>query len=125
MKAVAIVLDHDFGDRLGPLSERYPVWAVGSATNRQVAGEIWRTRPSVSLTTFQYSPEDPVTRTLAEILPTVDEHHGQYSAPEPWTHLIVLGARANTATRDAVAGIGFTIIEETVDGFIAVRSAAG
>ena len=59
-RRVAIVFDHELGDRLGELAMRMPVWIVESNTNRPAVAAAWNRAsewPHISVTVFE-SPGD-------------------------------------------------------------------
>jgi hypothetical protein len=118
---VGIVVDPAFGDHLGALAQRMPVWVVDTPANRATAEAHWRAHPGASaatgLTTFRVDIEDRPERWCAEVLGTVVEHHGVYSHDPPVTVLLIIGARPGPDLREALAGFGFACLADTPDGF--------
>jgi hypothetical protein len=121
---VAIVVDPEFGERLDALATKQPVWVAGSATNRAAAERLWREPAPYVVTTFLYDATAPRAQVLAEILPVVDEHHGERSCDPPYRRLAVYGVRPNGAARAALSVIGFEFDAVTVDGFTAIVAGA-
>jgi hypothetical protein len=101
-----------------------PAWVIDSPINAPVVQRIWRERSAPShltgVTKFSSAGLDP-EQALIEQLPTVDEHHGCYSADPPYTVVEVAGAPLTTRVREALAAYGFDNFEATPAGFRAFR----
>src|SRR4051812_35409060 len=117
-KPVAIVMDGEFGDRVGELVAR-DVWILDSATNLDAIERLRRDNREFQLTTFSQAVR-PLAETLAGLLGMVDLHHGRYSQDPPYEQLEVYGTRANEAVLEALDEIGFLFESHTPDGFTAV-----
>ena len=118
---VAVVLEVAFGDRLGDLAARMPVWIVDSPANRAAAEALRRAFPGRShrdgVTTFRVNPSDSPEKWLEDILPTIDLHHGEYSPSPRWTAVEAVGARLVPSLRRALTEFGLTVFEEDARGF--------
>ena len=121
---IAIVLDRQFGDRLVTLDG--PVWIIDSLENQAAARICWDRNPTAShldgITVFKSfdvtSPEDA----LIANLDIIELHHGEYSAPIPYSILEVVGALRNPKIETELAAYGFNRLEDTPDGFRAIRT---
>jgi release factor glutamine methyltransferase len=126
---VALVVDRGFGDRLEPLASRVHVWIVDSPMNRPAAARLALppdVAPSLEtgFTMFRDSPDAPPDALVADWLDTIDQHHGRWSHDPPWTVLEVFGSAATAPLRSALARLRFTVVADTFDGFVAMRSTA-
>jgi hypothetical protein len=103
-RRVAIVFDREFGDRLGELAMRMPVWIVESNTNRPEVAAAWNRAsewPHISVTVFR--PPGDLRLLLSQI--------GQPQRVD------VIGMRLKDDVRDILTDAGFAAIVETSDGF--------
>jgi len=122
---VAIVVDRSFGERLADLAVNQPVWVVDSVVNTPKAEQLTKLRRSpnhlTGITIFRpgtdASPEDDL---LTEF-PTIDLHHGPYSAKPPYTVIEVFGTFPTAAIKSMLAEYGFSDFQLTAGGFIAKR----
>jgi len=125
---VAVVLDPNFGDRLGDLSAGMPVWIVDTPVNRAAAEAIWASRPALTqfdgVTTFRIDRGSAPEVWLAGVLPDVDLHHGEYSHVPPYAGIEVFGAGVTLVVREALGQLGIGNITERPGGFLAMRSSA-
>jgi hypothetical protein len=123
---VAVVLDRYFGDRLLALTQDGPVWIIDSPDNQTAAQGCWNRNPVAShlegITLFKSfdstSPEDA----LIANLDTIDLHHGEYSAPVPYSVLQIIGTPKTARIEASLLEYGFDHLEDTPDGFRAIRS---
>jgi hypothetical protein len=119
--SVAIVVDPMFGARLRDLAATVHVWAVESAENRTAADALRATDGEYSLekgvTMFRASVGESPIQWCADIVGTVEEHHGRYAHSPPVTVLEVYGAPPNPELRTVFARYGFTHVVDTPDGF--------
>ena len=117
---VAIVVDSQFGAHLRELNAVYPVWAVDSTANRETATELWgggeAERRDRGLTLFRAEEGGSPADWCAEIIGTVEEHHGAYSHNPPVTVIEVYGTAATPALREAFAEYGFNEVVNTANG---------
>jgi hypothetical protein len=103
-RRVAIVFDREFGDRLGELAMRMPVWIVESNTNRPEVAAAWNRAsewPHISVTVFR--PPGDLRLLLTQI--------GQPQRVD------VIGMRLKDEVREILTDAGFATIVETSDGF--------
>ena len=118
---VAIVVDPNFGDRLGALAGQMPVWVADTPANRAAAEAYWQMEPgrahTTGVTTFRVDPEDAPEGWCSDVLGTVVEHHGVYSHDPPVTALEIVGARPVAALRAALEAYGFGQVSAAEGGF--------
>ena len=103
-RRVAIVFDREFGDRLGELAMRMPVWIVESDTNRPAVSAAWNRAsewPHISVTVFR--PPDDLRLLLSQI--------GQPQRVD------VIGMHITDEVSEILTEAGFATIVETTDGF--------
>jgi hypothetical protein len=122
---VFVVLDREYGDRLSSLADNEPVWIVDTPTNRAAAKAVWVSQPHRDhldgITTFKVSDDCSPENALINELPTIDLHHGVYSANPPYTVIEVVGAQISAEIRNKLSQFGFDQFEPTQQGFRAVR----
>ena len=125
---VAIVADPGFGERLESLAERMHVWAADTPANRHTVERLWATvtAPSIErgVTVFRVSPSEPSDAWVADIIPDVELHHGEYSHNPPVDTLEIHGTVLSTRLRMALDAAGFTHHDQTGDLIIASRPPA-
>jgi hypothetical protein len=126
---VAIVVDPGFGSRLRDLATTCHVWAVDSPVNAKAAQELRASDGEHSLdkgvTMFRATAGASAEQLCAEIVSTVEEHHGEYSHVPPVGRLRVYGAQLTPDLQAELARYGFTEVTNLTDGFLArSRSAA-
>jgi hypothetical protein len=123
--SVGIVVDHEFGDRVAPLSRRLHVWVCDSPANHAAAMSVWQEQPSNAatsgVTTFDFRAGDSPEEIFLKIIGTVDLHHGEWSHEPPWSVLEVYGVAPTTGIRSALEEYGVTQLTQSPDGFIARR----
>ncbi|MBC8329844.1 MAG: hypothetical protein H8E31_13975 [Planctomycetes bacterium] len=120
---VAIVLDRCFGGDLWTLSREVHVWIVRSDHNEGVARAVWNREteefPVKQRVTVFDGAREPGSA-LFSILGTVDLHHNEYSAPEPWDSILVVGLTSGAVDLNLVArelgGISLSVSPED-EGF--------
>jgi hypothetical protein len=92
---VFVVVDRNYGERLGELPQSEPVWIVDTPANRAAAQQIRATNRNRShldcVTTFKVGEDSSTDDILINELDTIDLHHGTYSANPPYTVLEVIG----------------------------------
>jgi hypothetical protein len=102
---VYVVVDREFGERLGTLTPGVPVWIVDTPTNRVVAQRLWKERPTDShltgITTFGELNSSPPEELLISELPAIDLHHGSHSGDPAYTLLEVSGTDCSTTCAEA------------------------
>ena len=124
---VAIVVDRHFGPRLAELAKRLHVWVCDSPGNRPAVEAIWRDRGEgkynidSGVTILDCAPDEAVEDALANIIGTVDEHHGQYSHDPPWSVIEVIGCGPSPRVRTAFAEYGAEVTDLKPDRFEARR----
>jgi hypothetical protein len=124
---VSIVVDPAFGERLGEIARRGPVWIADTEVNRAAAERWWSNHPSPGtyegVTTFLVSGRESPEEWCAEVLPTVDMHYGAYDDNPPMYDAIdVFGASPTPTLRDLFATAGYTSIATLPGGFRVSRA---
>jgi hypothetical protein len=119
--SVAIVVDPAFGERLRDLAATQHVWAVESIENRATTEALRATQPDDGLETgvtlFRPSVGESPIQWCADIIGTVEEHHGRYAHVPPVSVLEVYGAASTPELRAVFARYGFTHIVDAPGGF--------
>jgi hypothetical protein len=129
---VVVVVDRNFGERLARLSPGVPVWIVDTPANTPVARRLWKERPEsnhlTGITTYDgqkrgvdVSPEE----SLLNQLPSIDLHHGAYSAKRPYLQLEVIGTPLSDKLKIALGEYGFREFSATNEGFMTTRGDPG
>ena len=122
---VFVVVDREYGERLGKLAQSGPVWIVDTPVNRAVAQQLWAANPNRShldgVTTFKFGEDSPSEDILINELDAIDLHHGVYSANPPYTILEVIGIGITAKLKAALLDFGFNDFQETDQGFRAMR----
>jgi len=127
---VALVLDSEFGERVGPIASRIHVWLVDSEPNRRAAQVFWgkhqATTQSIEegITTFVVDPNDDPEQWCEAILGTIDLHHGEHSHTPPLSALEVYGVSLSEALKSSFEAYGFTTLQSTSYGFCAGHKSA-
>lgn len=123
--SVSIVLDRNYGSRLGELLKGGPVWAIDSPTNRECAQQLWAELPDRDhldgVTVFRSAEDRSAEQMLIDEMGTIDEHHGIYSADPPYTVIRVVGSALTPEVRQLLESFGFDSFSITSGGFDAVR----
>jgi hypothetical protein len=124
---VAIVVDPAYGAQLAELAARVHAWVVDTAPNRAAAEQVRRNSPGFSfesgVTLFAPSGRGPV-QDVADIIGTVETHHGESSHIPPVSVLEVYGAEARPELRAVLARYGFTHVVDAAGGFRAISRPA-
>jgi hypothetical protein len=122
--SVSVVLDRKFGSRISELLEDGPVWVVDSPINRDSAEKAWaeftKHNHLNGVTVFTATERDP-SQTLIYEMPTIDLHHGVYSADPAYTIIRVFGCTLITEVQESLAEFGFNSFDRTDEGFNATR----
>jgi len=122
---IFVVVDREYGERLGKLAQTGPVWIVDTPANRSVAQQIWVANPNRShpngVTTFKFGETSSSEDILVNELDAIDLHHGTHSANPPYTVLEVIGAGISARLKVELSQFGFDEFQETAQGFRAMR----
>jgi len=125
---VFVVVDREYGERLGKLAQTAPVWIVDTPTNRTVAQQIWAASPNGShiegVTTFKVGEACSSEDILINELDAIDLHQGIYSANPPYTVLEVIGTGITAKLKAELSHFGFDDFQQTDQGFRAMRPMA-
>jgi len=111
-RTVAIVYDPDFSTQLEKLSFHTPVWLVDTPANHAAAEERWLAAvewPNISVTLFREEDD------LETLLQQIGLRERAIDAVD------AIGAALTAGGREALAGAGFTRVDETENGFRARR----
>jgi hypothetical protein len=114
---VALVMDRNFGEKAGVLSERMHTWLIDSETNRAAAEPIWaRLKHELpadprdsGLTLFRSRPDLGPREAVDEILDTIVEHHPRV------TVIQVYGVRDRHLVERPLAWFGFHFLKDEGD----------
>jgi hypothetical protein len=125
---VILILDPNYGERIGQLTPGIPAWVVRSAANAPALDKWWADHPecnNLSGITGFYEREgitSPESRFTVQ-LDNIEQHHGPYSTDSPHTRLRVIGLRLTEQVRHELSALGFTMFaEDAADGFTASRT---
>jgi hypothetical protein len=126
---VAIVADRHFASELEALSRVMHVWVCASPSNKEAAQRIWASATGHDLesgvTTFDVRPTASPEEIVIDLLPTVDEHHGEYSHNPPWSILEIHGAPLTPTLKAALREFGVSEFEPWDGGFTCRRTGRG
>jgi hypothetical protein len=122
---VYVIVDPEFGERLGSLPRSAPVWIVNTPANTIVAHRLWQERPTDShldgITTFEIGHAASREESLISKLNTIDLHHGADSADPPYSEMEVFGTSLSQKLKLALMAYGFDDFLPTPNGFRAIR----
>ena len=131
MTDVVVVLDPAFGERLESLLPLAPIWIADTEINKPTYERLWRDhkhedhREKGAITSFKVSDTNNRVKSLLDIIPDVETHHGRAEGKElvfPYGFvLMVIGVPLNKDVTEALRGYGFTAFRETADGFQAIK----
>jgi hypothetical protein len=114
--SVAVVVIRDYAAELTELAKRMPVWVIDTPANRGVVESLWRGAPALDVTVFSAAEGATADEACAGVLDMVKLHH-------PRCEMIrVFGAETSPVVCDMLASIGYPVIAESADGFIAAES---
>lgn len=123
--SVSVVLDREFGPRLGEILDTGPVWAVDSPGNRDSAQKPWSEFPDRDhlrgVTVFKTATDRSAQQSLIDEIETIEMHHGVYSADPAYTVLRVIGCELQPDIQRALEDLGFDSFSQTDNGFEATR----
>jgi hypothetical protein len=106
MSTVIVVLDPQVGENLAHLAEQAPVWIVNTPSNVARVGPL-RDR-GMNISTFKFDPRSSPEKICADILETIELHHGSYSQDKAFEELRILGCVGTSELNEALAEIGFS-----------------
>ena len=127
---VFLILDHEFSGDVWALSRSAHVWLIKSPQNDAAARVVWDSEsksdaPLQRVTTFDGAQD--ANDSFYNLLSTIDRHHNEYSAPEPWSAIHVIGLPLDKASADRIAaelGVEVLLHKSEGDGFTIRRAAA-
>ncbi len=117
-RAVALVLDPEYGERLQGLVEHVPVWALNSTTNRAATDWLWEKDPDTRrrITLFDV-PDYPLdTQEFVGVVASVVAQRTQHDET-PLEDVEVIGMELFPDLNGALLEFGFQGVEATVRGF--------
>jgi len=122
---VTLIVTFSFSGDLLFLALNSHVWISEKSIDRDLVCEIWNNNKYQegvgSLTTFTEVADGLPESSVADMLPTIDEHHGVYSQEPPWKTIEVIGARLTREIHEILDGLGVKSVEQTTEGFRAQR----
>jgi hypothetical protein len=97
---VHFILDPRFGGDLWELSRGAHVWICNSPENDPRIDAVWAPETEeyselMGVTSFALGGD--VAQTFYSFLGTIEDHHGEHAAAEPWSAIHVLGLRPRTS----------------------------
>lgn len=108
-----MVVDREFGNRLTDFSE--PVWVVDTTHNRPAIECAWSTLedkgPAPEVTSYQPRPDGDIAEEIRQLLPTIEEHHGEYSHDPPMDAVRIYGFAYPDRIANAFADFDFKLSE--------------
>ena len=124
---VVVVLDPNYGSRLSTFAGVAPVWVVATAVNKAFCQETWKAQPNRdhrengALTSFNVENPDDRAANLLNILPTIEEHHGEIRdgsfCLSAGFVLEVVGLPPSRPVTDSLREYGLASATETSEGF--------
>ena len=122
-----VVVDPNYGNRLGKVAQFAPVWVVATPGNKDACQQLWKTSPvsdhreKGAITSYQVRDAEDRVANLLDILPTLQEHHGQIcgdylSFPDGFV-LEVIGLTLTGSLTNALQEFGFASFFEKPEGF--------
>ncbi len=118
---VGIVVDAQFGNRIGQLAREMPVWVVDTPVNRAAAEQLWREDPGRTklegITTFKVDLSGTPNDWCRDILQDVDLHHGELSHDPPYGSVVVIGTGLSVELRAVFESYGFREFSVEGQGF--------
>jgi hypothetical protein len=126
---VFLILDTSFAGDLWSVSREAHIWLIKSIQNDVAARAVWDRE------TEDYSPLRGVTtfdgyadriETFYSFLGTIDAHHDEYAASEPWDAIHVLGVSLDEVRGPRIAeelGLEAVVLDAEPGGFAIKRAA--
>jgi len=122
-----LIVDPNYGDRLVKVAQFAPVWVVATPDNADACQRFRETRHVTdhreqgAVTDYEVDNADDRFANLLDILPSLQEHHGQirddrFSFPEDFI-LEVIGLSPTVSVTNALREFGFASFFETSGGF--------
>lgn len=105
MNIVLLVLDRQFGDRLGSLPRPYPIWIAESERNRDALKTS--PKPSGAITWFPLRKGESAEQVFARIAESLDQHHNELAQVPPYDTLDVYGLPVDADVLSSVRDLGF------------------
>ena len=120
-----MVVDRNFGERLGQIPKGVPVWIVDTPSNKDGIRRIWNANPAQDHLSGATSFSDLESASAEELflmeVDTIDLHHGPYSANPPYSLIEAFGAALTDRIVEALRDYGFEKFALTATGFTAER----
>ena len=118
---VGLVVDPDFSERLPSLADRIHVWVADTPQNRMAAELIRKAEPTFDfargVTLFSINADQGRDVWAADIIGTIETHHGSYTHDPPVSCLEVFGVPAGEPLKRVLARYGFTHVVERGNAF--------
>lgn len=115
-KAVALILDPNFGSGIIKICHEMPTWVISSPANDAVVLAERGSFPEGHVTLLLQRPHETSRDLLARAMFAIDEHHGEESQKLPYDKLRIVGANEMPAS-ELVQELKFKSIHKTEEGF--------
>jgi len=120
---VYVVVDREFGEKLGGIEQGAPVWVVDTPANKAVVQRSWNEHPNedhlTGITTFNDLSSLSPEQMLLGKLDAIELHHGSYSADPPYSVIEVFGTQLTANAKKVLSEYGFSVFQVTAAGFTA------
>jgi hypothetical protein len=122
---VHVIVDPAFGEQLRGVPPGEPVWIVDTKANRAAYEMVGKERHPesylVGLSIFKADPKASPEDWLISELPTIDDHHGEWSHDPPWSIIHVIGAKWTERIQKELSALDFEGHQDTPEGFMAMK----
>ena len=123
-RSIGLVVDPAFGKRLEQLSGMLPVWVAKTPANAPVAYSLQQFRHQHNMppiTVFTVDVQQSPDIWCADVLASVDLHHGTLSSSLPYNSILVFGAKLTDDLRKAFDQIDRWDFEDFSEMFRATK----
>jgi len=126
-----VIVYPDYAPHLKRTSQIAPVWIVSTEANTEACERLWKINPHADhrekggITSYNVRDSEDRMRSLLEIIPELETHHGEIQAGEfcfPSGFILeVVGLGLTDHVMGALREFGFTSFINTTDGFQASK----
>lgn len=118
--SVGLVIDPDFGERIGELAKTMPVWVLSSTVNDPAIEAARLAVGHGRITKLLALAVESIDDLLGRAMCAIDEHHGEDSGACAYRNLLVFGA-VRSPPQELASNLGFRSVTATADGFRAEK----